>query len=798
MAAKDLKGINIEVGATTTGLDKALADVEKRSRATQTELKKVDRLLKLDPKNTELVAQKQKLLKDAISNTKEKLDGLKKAQAEVTAQFKRGEIGEDQYRAFQREVVKTEQDLKKLQTQGHKTAAEISKSMKDAGDKMKSAGTSMTTTVTAPILAAGAAGVALGGEIDDAFDKIRIQTGATGSALAGLEADFEAVARSGPDGFDQISTTVLEFNRRLDLTGKPLQDLSRQVLDLSRITGTDLTTNIENAAGALKAFDVPAAAYGKSLDFVFKTSQQTGVKIDELMAGLQSNAPILRTFGLGFEESAALMGTMQKAGLDVDTAMTGLKRAFKKFANEGVKDPNKALGELMTKIKNAPNEVAAGKIGFDYFGKSGGALAVSIRRGKVSYEELLKSIRGSKDTIRGAAGETDDWDVKLKMLWNNIKLDLKPVLLKLFDSLNKMIPTIKAIADRFVGLIDAITKLPPGVQTGILVFIGLLAAIGPVLVAMGWLANGIGVAVTAFGWLGGALTTLTTSISGVVIPVLTSLGAAIGAAGTAATILGGAAVIAGILALGAAIGIVRDVSALGAADARVYGDRTGGVGESARKAARAVRDLAEAMKGDKEAKLAAAQSDVRVIQLQDQVRKTAHDAAVAVRDHGRSSKVARDAIAQQKLAEAELAVELGRNTVAHRTLRGEQKKVHDQAISTGLAMLQANGGSVQAMVAGLQKKMGLSAGQAKKLGQEVLGAKKHSAAFSASLGNLTSKETVATAQSGTLGTAIHTSVGKAVATTAKAMAGLLSRCIALAREARKVLRTALPQTTRSV
>lgn len=89
MASKGIKGITIEIGGETTKLQKALDNVQKPIRNTQAELREVGKLLKLDPKNTEALAQKQTLLKDAIAQTKDKLDVLKTAEAQVQEQFKK-------------------------------------------------------------------------------------------------------------------------------------------------------------------------------------------------------------------------------------------------------------------------------------------------------------------------------------------------------------------------------------------------------------------------------------------------------------------------------------------------------------------------------------------------------------------------------------------------------------------------------------------------------------------------------------------------------------------------------------
>ena len=134
--ANNIKGITIEIGGDTTKLDKALGDVNKNVKSTQAELKEVEKLLKLDPKNTEALAQKQQLLSKAINETKEKLDVLKTAEAQVEEQFKRGEVSEEQYRALKREIEATEQSLKRLEEEAKQsthTAASFQGNERDKG-----------------------------------------------------------------------------------------------------------------------------------------------------------------------------------------------------------------------------------------------------------------------------------------------------------------------------------------------------------------------------------------------------------------------------------------------------------------------------------------------------------------------------------------------------------------------------------------------------------------------------------------------------------------------------------------
>ena len=120
-----IKGITVEIGGDTTGLDKALKSVNSSIKTTQSGLKDVSKLLKLDPTNTELLTQKQKLLKDAIGSTKEKLDALKLAQEQAKAQLESGDLGQDKYDALQREIIETEQELKRLQEQAIESNAAL-------------------------------------------------------------------------------------------------------------------------------------------------------------------------------------------------------------------------------------------------------------------------------------------------------------------------------------------------------------------------------------------------------------------------------------------------------------------------------------------------------------------------------------------------------------------------------------------------------------------------------------------------------------------------------------------------
>ena len=182
MAGSRIKGITVEIGDDTTKLQSALKGVNSEIKNTQSQLKDVEKLLKLDPGNTELLAQKQKLLSSAVSETKEKLATLKTAAEQALAN---GDISKEQYDALQREIIETEEDLKKLETQANQSAtalqmiATAGENLKSAGDKVSSAGKKLLPA-SAAVTALGVAAVKTASDFDSSMSQVAAVSGATG------------------------------------------------------------------------------------------------------------------------------------------------------------------------------------------------------------------------------------------------------------------------------------------------------------------------------------------------------------------------------------------------------------------------------------------------------------------------------------------------------------------------------------------------------------------------------------------------------------------------------------------
>ena len=189
--ANRIKGITVEIGGDTTKLSKALESVNKDIKGTQTQLKDVQKLLKLDPSNTELLSQKHKLLADAVTATKEKLEVLKTAAEQANTALANGEISQQQYDALQREIIETENELKRLTTEANNSHTALEKmgvlgeTLQSAGDKISGVGQKLLP-VTAGVTALGTIAVKTGADFDAAMSKVAAVSGATGSEMDAL------------------------------------------------------------------------------------------------------------------------------------------------------------------------------------------------------------------------------------------------------------------------------------------------------------------------------------------------------------------------------------------------------------------------------------------------------------------------------------------------------------------------------------------------------------------------------------------------------------------------------------
>ena len=536
MAGGRIKGITIEIGGDTKGLQDSLKKVDKELKTTQTNLKDINKLLKLDPKDTELLVQKQKNLKDAVDGTKDRLQQLKDAQEQVGK-------GTAEWDGLQREIIETEQALKSAKEElkdfgsvGAQQLKAVGAKVTEVGNKISSFGTGMTKMVTGPLVAVGAASTAAWSEVDDAMDNIVKKTGATGEALEELQGVAENLATSIPTDFDTAAIAVAEVNTRFDLMGDDLEEVSGQFIKFAEITGTDVNTAIDQVQSTMAAWNISADQAGTVLDLLNTVSQNTGVDVMELSNILQDNQVIFDEMGLSVADAANFVGHLDTNGVDASTAMAGLKKAMQNATAEG-KPLDQALAELEETLKSGKTDTESYQAAMELFGnKTGPALASAIQQGQISFADLQGTLTDFAGSVESTFNATLDPMDQMTTTMNELKLagaDLGEAIQV------AALPMIQALAELVTTLTEKFRSLTPEQQETIVKIGAVVAAIGPVLAIGGKLIAGIGSVIGTIGTISGAITAF--------IPV-------IGAVATAAApFLIGGAIIAGIVAAGVLI-----------------------------------------------------------------------------------------------------------------------------------------------------------------------------------------------------------------------------------------------------
>ena len=502
--ANNIKGITIEIGGDTTKLDKALGSVNKNVKSTQSELREVEKLLKLDPKNTEALEQKQKLLAKAVGETKEKLDVLKTAEAQVEEQFKNGEVSEEQYRALKREIEATELSLKKLEEEANKSNLSLEKvgeAFGKVGSKTTDIGKKMLP-VTAGIAGMGTAGVAAAMELDDGYDTIITKTGATGEALEELNAVADELFTEMPIEMADAGTAVGEINTRFGATGETLKGLSKQFIEFANINGTDLNNSIGKVDKIMEQYNIDAAETGNVLGLITKKGQETGISVDTLMDSLQKNGATFKEMGLNMVQSTNLLAQFEANGVNADTAVAGLRKSIKAYTDEG-KSVDEALALTIDSIKNASSETEALSIAQEVFGTKGAAeMATAIREGRIDLESLSSSMEEYGSVVEDTFNATQDpWD-EAKVATNNLKLAAADLGTTLLGSLQ---PTITKIVNKIKEFTQWFKNLNQSQKETIIKVAAVVAAIGPALIIFGKVATTISTIISVVGKIGPAV-----------------------------------------------------------------------------------------------------------------------------------------------------------------------------------------------------------------------------------------------------------------------------------------------------
>lgn len=555
--ASRIKGITVEIGGDTTGLDKALKSVNSSIKTTQSSLKDVSKLLKLDPTNTELLTQKQKLLKDAVGSTKEKLDALKLAQEQAKAQLESGDLGQDKYDVLQREIIETEQELKRLQEQAIESNAALAK-IEEVGDKLQTAGDKISGAgqkllpVTAAVAGLGTAAVKTTADFDTSMSQVQATMGITKDAMSELNGESVNTVEALRDLAKQMgSETAFSASECADgmnylaLAGYDTQeiyDTLPTVLNLAAAGGIDLASASDMVTDAMSALGMETSEADTMVDQMSKTASTTNTSVAQLGEAILTIGATAKTVKGGTAELNTALGILANNGIKGAEGGTHLRNVIlalqsptdkaaacmeslgvEVYDSEGnMRSLNDILGDLNTSMDGMTSAEKQNIIS-SIFNKTDLAAVNSLLSNTGdSWDSLQQSITESSGAAQQMA------DTQLDNLSGQITI-LKSALEGLAISFGEILmPKIRAAAKKIQEFVDKLNGMNDEQKETVLKIAAVVAAIGPMLILFGKVTSTVGTAMKGFSGLTKGIAKLGVKIAGS-SGSITGLGSALGA-----------------------------------------------------------------------------------------------------------------------------------------------------------------------------------------------------------------------------------------------------------------------------
>lgn len=535
--ASRIQGITVEIGGDTTKLQNALKGVNGQIKSTQSQLKDVNKLLKLDPGNTELLAQKHKLLAEAVSETKEKLATLKTVAEQANTALANGEISQEQYDALQREIVETEQDLKNLETQANQSATAVQKiaatgeKLKNVGDNISSAGQKLLP-VTAGVTALGTASVTTAANFESSMSQVQATMGITKDAMSTVNGQSvntmdtlsKLAKKMGAETAFSASECAEALNY-LALAGYDTQqmcDTLPTVLNLAAAGDIALADASDMVTDAMSALGMGVDEAETMVDQMAKTASTTNTSVAQLGEGILTIGATAKSIKGGTAELNTALGILANNGIKGAEGGTHLRNIILSLQNptdkaatqmealglsvydsEGnMRSMNDILGDL-NKSMDGMTSAEKSNIISTIFNKTdlSSVNALLANTGE-TWDSLQKSITDSGGAAQQMA------DTQLDNLQGQITI-LKSALEGLAISFGELLmPAIKQIVRWVQKFVDWLNGMNDGTKKAIMTVALLAATLGPVLIVIGKVISAVGTIMTVVPKIAGVINTV--------------------------------------------------------------------------------------------------------------------------------------------------------------------------------------------------------------------------------------------------------------------------------------------------
>lgn len=510
--ADKIKGITVEIGGDTVGLQSALADVNQQSRNLYSELRQVDRLLNFDPGNVELLAQREEVLNQQIATTQEKLTRLRSVYSQVQQQFERGDIGIEQWRRFQREVITTEQRLQRFQSDMQETEQVAEESGNNIGESLKAGlGAAVAGKGLSEVVSSALESTNLKTKINVSFDVPEESKKAVNNAIGTIQAygvDAEAALAGVRKQWqlngnltDAQNTKIVQSAGAIATAYSDIDftELIQETNEMARTMGMSQEQALGMTNTLLKMGFPPdqldiITEYGGQLQRAGFDAQQiqgifaAGIKtgswnIDNLLDGLKEGRIQMASFGSGVDKTTA--GILKTAGIG-----TSQFQAWgKAIAGGGTAGKNAMLevGKALDGVKDATTRNQLGVKIFGTMWEDNGGKITDALRGATEQAGNLDT--NTKNLAKDTATINSDPTVKLHQAMSDLNTALQPV----YDFISKIVAKIAEFIEKNPTLAATIAA----VATGIGILLAVMAALAPIFTAIATVAGVLGIEMAA-------------------------------------------------------------------------------------------------------------------------------------------------------------------------------------------------------------------------------------------------------------------------------------------------------------
>ena len=536
--ADKIKGITVQIGGDTGPLSKALKNVNKEIQTTQTQLKEVNKLLKLDPKNTELLKEKQSLLGKEIKSTKKELEALTQAQKQAKDMLANGEIGQEEYDQLGKKIEKAQKNLAKLEQEAKDTESKLRPTAEKVGAAFEKAGAKIEGVgkKLAPLSATAAAilgaGVKSAKDWESAFAGVMKTVDATKEEYEALGEGIQEMATRTASSAEDIAA-VAEVAGQLGVAKEDLLEFTETMINLgdtTNLSATDAATALAqfiNITGSSKKDIKKLGSAVVALGNNFATDEASIVNMSQRLAAAGTQAGLSETDILALAAAMSSVGIEAEAGgTAMSQTMTGIEKIVRgtaknsssklqtlarvagmsadAFAKAWKENPIEAIQAFIGGLGNLDTETESATEILDELGMSGVRQSGMLKSLALASDTLTGAIKTSNGAYKDNTALTQEASKRYGTFESQLSQTKEALKQIAVDIGEIVIPVVK---DLLKGVKNAVTwfkSLDDGTKKTIVTITGIVAAVSPVLTIVGKLTSGLGSLVGGIGKLGKA------------------------------------------------------------------------------------------------------------------------------------------------------------------------------------------------------------------------------------------------------------------------------------------------------